>query len=440
MVRRSRRVASPQEYEGLADGTHSFEVRAVDEAGNVDASPASFAWRVDTVAPETSITSGPAAVTSSASASFVFQADEAASFECSLDEGPFGDCSAPQGLVDGEHSFAVRAVDEAGNVDASPAIHRWRVDTVAPETAIDAAPADPSASATALLAFAADESGSFECSLDGAAFAACVSPQQLVGLADGEHSFEVRAVDEAGNVDASPASIGWRVDTVAPETCDRLGRRMPSRRAARASSRSRRTRPARSSARSTGRLRGVRVRRRSTPGWPRVRTCSRCVRWTRRGTWMRRRRASLGGWTRSRRRRRSTRAPAAVTSSTSASVRVRRGRGRRRSSARSTGRPSGHAARRRSTSAWRMAAHVFEVRAVDRGGERGWVAGELRLAGGHGRAGDDRSTRARRRSPRARARRFAFAADEAASFECSLDGAAFGECELAAGVRRPGGR
>jgi hypothetical protein len=37
---------SPQTYGGLSDGPHSFRVRATDAAGNVDPTPASYAWTV----------------------------------------------------------------------------------------------------------------------------------------------------------------------------------------------------------------------------------------------------------------------------------------------------------------------------------------------------------------------------------------------------------
>ena len=78
------------------------------------------------------------------------------------------------------------------------------------------------ASTTAEFTFSADESATFECALDGGAFGPCSSPAEYSGLAEGEHRFQVRATDRAGNTDATPASYAWTIepprDVIAPDT------------------------------------------------------------------------------------------------------------------------------------------------------------------------------------------------------------------------------
>ncbi len=86
-------------------------------------------------------------------------------------------------------------------------------DLTPPETSILSGPADLTSDRTADFTFASDEVGStFECRLDAAAFAGCTSPTSLTGLTVGQHTFEVRAIDPSGNVDASPAARSWVVD------------------------------------------------------------------------------------------------------------------------------------------------------------------------------------------------------------------------------------
>lgn len=65
---------------------------------------------------------------------------------------------------------------------------------------------------TAVLAFSANEPASFACSLDDAAYTACGSPMRYSDLAPGQHTFAVRATDDAGNADPSPAEIHWVAD------------------------------------------------------------------------------------------------------------------------------------------------------------------------------------------------------------------------------------
>jgi hypothetical protein len=226
---------SPKAYSALGTGSHTFNVRATDAAGNVDASPASQTWTIDPPAdntpPDTSISAGPSGSTTSTSASFTFAASESGSvFECKLDAGAWASCTSPKaynGLSTGSHTFSVRATDVAGNTDASPATRTWTIDAPAdntpPDTSITAGPSGSTASTSASFTLAASESGSvFECKLDAGAWASCTSPKAYNGLSTGSHTFSARATDLAGNTDASPATRTWTItappDTTAPDT------------------------------------------------------------------------------------------------------------------------------------------------------------------------------------------------------------------------------
>ena len=135
--------ASPQSYT-VTEGTHTFEVRAKDAAGNTDSTPASRTWTVDTTAPDTMITGGPSVSTDQTTASFTFTATEAATFKCQLDGASWKACKSPKdyaGLGGGDHTFAVRAKDAAGNTDATPASWTWTV--TAPVCASRTSPGRP---------------------------------------------------------------------------------------------------------------------------------------------------------------------------------------------------------------------------------------------------------------------------------------------------------
>ena len=210
---------SPQSYSGLAPGTHTFQVRALDFVRNEDPTPAAQTWTIaapDTTPPETTIDAGPAGTVASASASFAFSASETgSSFQCQLDGAAWTACTSPQAysaLPDGSHTFAVRATDAAGNTDATPATRSWTIDTAAPDTTLSSGPSGTTTSTSASFAFSASETGAaFECRLDGAAWSACTSPQAYSGLAVASHTFDVRARDAAGNVDVTPASRTWTI-------------------------------------------------------------------------------------------------------------------------------------------------------------------------------------------------------------------------------------
>jgi hypothetical protein len=220
---------SPWTASSLTDGAHTVSVRATDVAGNTDASPATRSFTVDTApppdttAPDTTITSGPNGSTNDSTPTFAFTSSEANSvFECRVDSGAWANCTGPwttSTLADGAHSVSVRATDVAGNTDASPATRSFTVDTTtpdttAPDTTITSGPTATTTSTSASFAFTSSESGStFECKLDAGGYAACTSPKAYSGLSTGSHTFSVRATDAAGNVDASPASQTWTIQS-----------------------------------------------------------------------------------------------------------------------------------------------------------------------------------------------------------------------------------
>jgi hypothetical protein len=212
---------APLTYSGLLEGSHTFQVRAMDDAGNVDPTPVSFFWNIDLTTPAAIIDSMPLDPTNNISAIFAFHAAEANStLVCSLDGGAFVACISPltyDNLGDGSHTFAVQAMDAAGN-QGNAASFTWLIDTQAPDTLIDTAPAPITNSNMALFAFHATEGAIFTCQRENQTPAACTSPLTYTGLGDGLYTFSVTAIDTVGNADPSPASVMWVVDTVAPDT------------------------------------------------------------------------------------------------------------------------------------------------------------------------------------------------------------------------------
>ena len=103
-------------------------------------------------------------------------------------------------------------------MDDSPADREWTVRrSDAPDTTIVSGPSGTVPTGDASFAFtSSDNEATFECSLDGADFAGCTSPQGYAGLSASEHTFRVRAKDPQGTVDATPAARSWTVTIPQP--------------------------------------------------------------------------------------------------------------------------------------------------------------------------------------------------------------------------------
>ena len=131
-------------------GAPAITAAAADRTGGTQT--VTVAAAPDTTPPETTLDSAPAGTVASSSASFAFSSSEPGSqFRCSLDG------AAVRGVLPrrwrrtasppGAHTFAVLAVDAAGNADPTPATASWTVST--PAAPSQPAPSPGGASAPA---------------------------------------------------------------------------------------------------------------------------------------------------------------------------------------------------------------------------------------------------------------------------------------------------
>lgn len=124
----------------LANGLHTFSVRATDSANNVDASPETRTFTVnvtspppppppagDTTPPDTTITKAPPKSVKAKRAAVVkvefVSSDAGSTFSCRVDGDAAASCTSPATfrLGRGKHTISIAATDAAGNKDASPA-------------------------------------------------------------------------------------------------------------------------------------------------------------------------------------------------------------------------------------------------------------------------------------------------------------------------------
>ncbi|MFU8806932.1 MAG: hypothetical protein ACNA8W_24200, partial [Bradymonadaceae bacterium] len=206
---------SSVEFEELDDGDHRFRVRATHDLTGTG-EEVEHLWTVDTIAPVLTIVHNVAALTKEKTARFELSCDKGScTFECAFDRGSFEACTTPKSyylLSDGQHDFDARATDLAGNTSDTERI-TWVIDTVPPKTTFTQTPDDPTYFSSADFDFECDKAPcTFECSLNGVAFAACTPPVSYEGLSRTTHELIVRARDELGNTEQG-AVFSWEVTT-----------------------------------------------------------------------------------------------------------------------------------------------------------------------------------------------------------------------------------
>ncbi len=215
---------------GLAAGSYSYTVRAVDAAGNLS-NPSNTA--TGTV-PDTTIPSTPGSLTATAGTGQVSLSWQASTdnvgvtgyrvFRGATQVGsPTGTTYTDTGLAAGSYSYTVRAVDAAGNL-SNPS--NTASATVADTTKPGAPPNLTATAGTGQVALgwqaATDNVGVtgyqvFRGATQIATLGAAARSHTDTGLAPGPYSYTVRAVDAAGNVsDPSNTASATVADTTKP--------------------------------------------------------------------------------------------------------------------------------------------------------------------------------------------------------------------------------
>jgi len=123
--------------------------------------------------------------------------------------------SVPDNSTTTFHAVATDAADHSSV--CSPTSISYTEDSTPPDTSITSGPLGPTKDSTPTFGFTSTETGSsFECKVEGTMFVSCTSPKTTAVLADGAHTFYVRATDQADNTDGTPAHRSFKVDTHAP--------------------------------------------------------------------------------------------------------------------------------------------------------------------------------------------------------------------------------
>ncbi len=120
-------------------------------------------------------------------------------------------------LADGTHTLGVTAIDRAGN--SASTSQALLVDNAPPDTQITGGPSGETPATTVTFTFTGTDNLTpvanlvFAGRLDGGPFTAFSSATTatFTGLAEGSHTFEVRARDRAGNEDPTPAQRSFTV-------------------------------------------------------------------------------------------------------------------------------------------------------------------------------------------------------------------------------------
>jgi len=204
--------------DALADGSHTFKVRAVDQLANRSTS-GGLDFIVDTTLPTTPSNITRTSADADSTPTFTWDAASdatsgIASYQVRIDSGDFSDVgnvttftvADDDALADGSHTLEVKAVDSAGNVGEAGGL-TFTIDATPPTTPTNITKITPDSDDTPTFTWDAATDvtsgvASYQVRIDSGDFTDVGNVTTFTvesALRGDSHTFKVRAVDGAGN-------------------------------------------------------------------------------------------------------------------------------------------------------------------------------------------------------------------------------------------------
>jgi hypothetical protein len=250
-------VASPVEFTIKKSGLHTLSLKGVDADGNEDPTPATFSFTIqkrgtyppDDGNPETwinwvrtpagkNIANGGSTTSKVVTVDFQSTATDTGKgshVDLKIDNGRYKAVASPKtipGLSVGKHTISLKGVDKYGNEDLTPAkwtftVKKDKAGGGNPDTWINWVRATPkgvnianggsTSSSTVIVDFQGTVAGRgshIDLKIDSGSYVPVASPRTITGLSEGTHTIYLKAVNQAGKADPTPAKWTFTVMVV----------------------------------------------------------------------------------------------------------------------------------------------------------------------------------------------------------------------------------
>jgi hypothetical protein len=223
------KCSSPQTYSNLSEASHTFSVRALDQAGQPDPSPPSRPFSVDLTAPAAPVIGGANGAQNTTTVTLTGTAEAGATVTVLEGAAARGTTTAPNGawtvtinnVIEGGHNYVATAKDAAGNTSGNSNTRTITVDLTAPNPPVISGANGSQNTRTVTLSGTAEANATVEV-FDGAASKGTTTATggnwtfTINNVPDGAHPYVATAKDAAGNTSGNSNTRTITVDLTAP--------------------------------------------------------------------------------------------------------------------------------------------------------------------------------------------------------------------------------